>query len=117
DYNNKHEPQWAENLVAHFDEIFIIPEGGANEWGRVGAGLINRFINDTYTHIAVSVGTGTTLVGIRNKTHVAQQILGFAPMKQGQYLHEHINEHIQPDKNNNWQLFDQWHFGGFGKWN
>ena len=117
DYKNKHEPEWAEKLVANFDEIFFIPEGGANEWGRAGAGLINRFIKNTYTHIAVAVGTGTTLIGIRNKINEQQQILGFAPMKKGIYLKEYINEHIQPGKNRNWQLFDEWHLGGFGKWN
>ena len=117
DYKNKHEPEWAEKLVANFDEIFFIPEGGANEWGRAGAGLINRFIKNTYTHIVVAVGSGTTLIGIRNKINEQQQILGFAPMKKGIYLKEYISEHIQPGKNRNWQLFDEWHLGGFGKWN
>ena len=117
DYNNKHEPYWAKKLVANFDELFIVPEGGANEWGRAGAGLINRFIKDTYTHIAVSVGTGTTLIGLRNKINEHQQLLGFVPMKQGSYLKGYISEHVQPDRNHNWQLFDEWHFGGFGKWN
>jgi 1-aminocyclopropane-1-carboxylate deaminase len=116
DYKNKHEPEWAKNIVAHFDEIFLIPEGGANEWGRTGAGLLNRFINDDYTHIALSVGSGTTLIGIRNKIKEEQQIMGFAPMKKGAYLEKHVVEHIHPDKNKNWQLYDEWHFGGFGKW-
>ncbi len=117
DYNNKHEPEWAKKMAAHFDELFIIPEGGANEWGRAGAGLINRFISNAYTHIAVSVGTGTTLIGLRNKISDHQQILGFVPMKQGAYLKGYIAEHVQPEKNRNWDLFDEWHFGGFGKWN
>ena len=117
DYNNKHEPEWARNLAAHFDELFIIPEGGANEWGRVGAGLINRFINDSYTHIVLSAGTGTTLTGLRNKLDGKQQVLGFVPMKQGMHFAGHITEHLLADKNRNWQLFDEWHFGGFGRWN
>jgi 1-aminocyclopropane-1-carboxylate deaminase len=117
DYKNNHEPGWARKLVAHFDEVFIIPEGGANEWGRKGAGLISRFINDSYTHIAVAVGSGTTLVGLRNQLNERQQILGFVPMKQGTYLKENITDHLLPEKNRNWQLFDKWHFGGFGKWN
>jgi 1-aminocyclopropane-1-carboxylate deaminase len=117
DYEDRHEPEWARRFVEHFDEIMIIPEGGANEWGRAGAGLINRFIKDSYTHIAVSVGTGTTMIGIRNKTNVMQQVLGFAPMKQGGYLKESISEHLQPEQNRNWQLSDEWHFGGFAKWN
>ena len=117
DYANRHQPEWAQKLVDNFDEIFIIPEGGANEWGRAGAGLINRFIGSSYTHIAVSVGTGTTMIGLRNKLDNYQQILGFAPMKQGTYLNTYIKEHLKIDKDTNWQLFDEWHFGGFGKWN
>ena len=117
DYANRHQPEWAQKLVDNFDEIFMIPEGGANEWGRAGAGLINRFIGSSYTHIAVSVGTGTTMIGLRNKLDNYQQILGFAPMKQGTYLNTYIKEHLKIDKDTNWQLFDEWHFGGFGKWN
>ncbi|MCD6013464.1 MAG: 1-aminocyclopropane-carboxylate deaminase [Flavipsychrobacter sp.] len=116
DYNNKHEPGWARSLVAHFDEVFMIPEGGANEWGRKGAGLISRFINDTYTHIAVAVGTGTTMIGLRDKLNTHQQMLGFVPMKQGAYLEGYIRNHVQSERDRNWQLTDEWHFGGFGKW-
>jgi 1-aminocyclopropane-1-carboxylate deaminase len=38
EYSGKDEPGWANELVAHFDDIFFIPEGGANEWGRAGLG-------------------------------------------------------------------------------
>jgi 1-aminocyclopropane-1-carboxylate deaminase len=117
DYKNSHQPEWAANIVAHFDEIMIIPEGGANEWGRTGAGLLSRFIKDDYTHVVVSVGTGTTLIGLRNKISEQQQILGFVPMKNGVYLKGNIGSHLAPGKEKNWQLFDDWHFGGFGKWN
>lgn len=117
DYKNKHQPAWAERIVAHFDETLIIPEGGANEWGRAGAGLLNRFVRDSYTHVAVAVGSGTTLIGLRNKINEEQQVLGFVPMKRGTYLAADISDHLQPGRNKNWQLFDEWHFGGFGKWN
>jgi len=119
DYNNNpdsYRGEWAEKLVAHFDEIFIIPEGGANEWGRAGAGLIDRFVDHGYTQVAVSVGTGTTFIGLRNKIGLQQQLLGFVPMKQGTYLNGYIKEHIVAGADANWQLFDAWHFGGFGKW-
>ena len=117
DYKNNQEPDWLRGLVNHFDELYIIPEGGANERGRTGAGLISWHVTSTYTHILLSVGTGTTLIGLRNKLPAGQQILGFAPMKQGNYLAESINTHLHEDKRACWQLFDRWHFGGFGKWN
>jgi len=117
DYNNKHEPTWLKGLVDQFDELYIIPEGGANERGRAGAGLIDRYISDKYTHIVTAVGSGTTLAGLRNRLKAEQRILGFAPFKDGQYLVSHINEHVVEDKRQAWQLFDNWHVGGFGKWN
>lgn len=117
DYRNKHQPGWAENLVAHFDEILIIPEGGANERGRAGAGLIDRFVKSSYTHVALSVGTGTTLAGLRLKLNPQQQILGFVPMKQSTEQHKHISDHLPADQPENWTLFNDTRFGGFGKWN
>jgi 1-aminocyclopropane-1-carboxylate deaminase len=117
DYGNKEDMTWIKTLVDHFDEIFIIPEGGANEWGRAGAGLLNRFVANDYTHIMVAVGTGTTLTGLRNKLPAHQQIMGFVPMKGGNYLETCVRSHLQPEKDSNWLLTDQYHFGGFGKWN
>jgi 1-aminocyclopropane-1-carboxylate deaminase len=68
-------------------------------------------------HIALAVGSATTFIGVRNKTDIHQKVLGFAPMKQGAYLNDYIANHLVPGKNTNWQLFDKWHFGGFGKSN
>jgi 1-aminocyclopropane-1-carboxylate deaminase len=117
DYKNKDQPDWLRTLVDHFDELFIVPEGGANERGRTGAGLISWYIDAGYTHIVTAVGSGTTLAGLRARLPVSQYMLGFAPMKQGQYLKDHINAHLPDDKKDAWSLFDKWHCGGFGKWN
>ena len=117
EYQRKEDNNWIMSMAAHFDELFIIPEGGANEWGRAGAGLINRFVKDDYSHIVVSVGTGTTLIGLRNKLKTEQHLMGFVPMKQGAYLKPYIADHLQGGCDTNWQLIDDWHFGGFGKWN
>lgn len=117
EYARKHEAAWLQKLEVQFDDTFIIPEGGANEWGRQGAEEMVALIPPTYTHVCVSVGTGTTFEGLRDGLADKQQLLGFVPMKQGIYLKEEIEKHIHPAKNKNWQLFDKWHFGGFGKWN
>jgi len=117
DYARKDEPGWLQEIAAHFDEVFIIPEGGANEWGRKGAELICRFISNEYSHIIVSVGSGTTMAGIRNKADVGQKIIGMVPMKDGVYLHDHIRRHLHPGRDTNWALMDNWHFGGFARVN
>ncbi len=117
DYKDRHEPDWANELVRHFDEILFVPEGGANEWGRAGAALLNRFVSSDYTHVITAVGSGTTLAGLRNGLPIEQQMLGLVPMKGGDYLQHNIAVHLHEGKDKNWQLIDDYHFGGFGKWN
>lgn len=97
------------------DGVFLIPEGGANEWGRQGSEDIATYIPGIYTHVCISVGSGTTFTGIRNALPPPQLLLGFAPMKNGRYLDAEIAPYLKSSKA--YQLFDRWHFGGFGKSN
>jgi len=117
DYNNNNEPEWLRELVDEFDELYIVPEGGANERGRLGAGLIQFHIGEQYTHVITAVGSGTTLAGLRNKLPAEQHMIGFAPFKNGAYLKDQINQHINEDKKTTWELISHDPFGGFGKWN
>src|SRR5690606_7435618 len=41
-----------------------------------------------------------------------QEAIGFAAIKQGEYLKETIKQHCD---NRNWMLETEYHFGGFGK--
>jgi 1-aminocyclopropane-1-carboxylate deaminase len=116
-YERKTEESYLQELSIQYDHPFIIPEGGANEYGRKGIEEIAALIPASYTHICVSVGTGTTLAGLRNALPISQHISGFAPMKNGNYLKSEMAAHLSPAQNNNWQLYDAWHFGGFGKYN
>ncbi len=115
EYSLKDDPEWVNNLLLHYNKTYIIPEGGANAKGVLGAGLINRFIGSHYTHIALSVGTGTTLAGLRNALPAHQSVMGFVPMKQCTEQQAHIIPFLRPDRNTHWQLFPETHFGGFGK--
>ncbi|MBS1772310.1 MAG: pyridoxal-phosphate dependent enzyme [Bacteroidetes bacterium] len=117
DYKKIDTDEYHAQLKRDYDNPFIIPVGGANEWGREGCETIAAYISDVYTHICVSVGTGTTLIGIRNALPQKQIVLGYAPMKGGLYLKEEIDKYLHTDKQNAYTLFDDWHCGGFGKWN
>jgi 1-aminocyclopropane-1-carboxylate deaminase len=114
EYGCKEDEQWLAELRAKYS-AFIIPEGGANEWGRKGAEEIASMVPLDYTHVCVSVGTGTTFIGLRNALPAGQALWGYVPMKRGGYLKDEITSQLSTDAN--WQLFDEWHFGGFGKVN
>lgn len=113
DYAKKYDPEWLEYLSSRFNSPMIIPEGGANEHGRRGAAEIVALIPGRFTHVAISVGTGTTLAGIVKATDDDVQTVGFAPMKGGKYLQQEIAQHLP---GNNFVIHDDWHFGGFGKY-
>lgn len=113
EYDRKDDEVWLQQLTSSYGKVFIIPEGGANEWGREGATEIARYIPSTYSHVCVPVGTGTTLEGIRTALPSNIEVFGYVPMKGGNYLTEEISKHVPPK--DNWVLFDEWHFGGFGK--
>lgn len=108
---------YIEYLSREFDNPFIVPIGGANEWGRDGSAEISEYIDGSYTHICVSVGTGTTLIGIRNGISSGQMVLGYVPMKGGVYMKEEIDKYLDVGMRDGYMLYDAWHCGGFGKWN
>ncbi len=114
-YKQKTDPAYLQQLSAQYGHPFIIHEGGANEAGRPGAGELAAFIPASYTHICVSVGTGTTLAGVRNALPVSQAVMGFAPMKGGSYLQQEILPFIDTEKRDFFSITDAYHFGGFGK--
>jgi 1-aminocyclopropane-1-carboxylate deaminase len=115
EYAQKESPVFMDRLKNDFPDFFIIPEGGGNELGRKGMSLMLPFIPQDFTHILLSVGSGTTLVGLRNVLPKHQIILGFAPMKNGLYLNDSLNSFLLPEKDSNWCIVDRFHMGGFGK--
>jgi 1-aminocyclopropane-1-carboxylate deaminase len=116
-YQNKTDHAWLQTVVPDLSCSFIIPEGGANELGRKGAEAIAAFVSEEYTHVAVSAGSGTTAIGLRNALPSHQRILAFAPMKGGSYLREETATFIEAMCTAQIEWIDHFHFGGFGKWN
>ncbi len=128
-YKQKEQEEWLQLLSEQYNNPYIIPEGGNNAAGAKGTAQIVDFIPEDATHIITSVGSGTTLQGILNgvggENYVVSDntnygggfqsykfVLGMAPMKGGKYLKENIQS---PQKH--WDIIDDFHFGGFGKYN
>lgn len=112
-YAEKSDPAFLAQLQHQYPDHLIIPEGGYGAPGIAGAGKINDYIPNDTDHIALPVGSGTTIMGIINQLKENQQAIGFAAIKQGAYLKDTIRQHCN---NANWQLETEYHFGGFGKY-
>jgi 1-aminocyclopropane-1-carboxylate deaminase/D-cysteine desulfhydrase-like pyridoxal-dependent ACC family enzyme len=107
-YAQKNSTEFLESVKKEFPGYYIIPEGGAGKEGEKGAGEILQYADGkNYTHIACAIGTGTMFNGIREAASADQKILGIVALK---------GLKMESEKNNT-ELFLDYHFGGYAKFN
>jgi len=112
DYRLKAEDGFMERLHAEFGDFYSVPEGGTNILAVKGCEEILDERDAVFTHIACAVGTGGTVSGIINSAKPHQKILGFPVLKA-----DLSNDVKRFAKTKNWELFADYHFGGYAKVN
>lgn len=112
-YRNKTSQPFIDELKAEFGNFYLLPEGGTNVLAIKGCEEILTEQDKNYDYICCSVGTGGTVSGLINCSKPSQQILGFSALKGG-FLKEDISKFVHKK---NWQLFMDYHFGGYAKIN
>ncbi|MGC4040272.1 MAG: pyridoxal-phosphate dependent enzyme [Flavobacterium sp.] len=110
-YREKNSPAFMEKLKAKFDDFYLIPEGGTNDFAIKGCEEILTREDEKFNYICCSVGTGGTISGLINCSKSGQQVLGFPALK-GAFLKEDICRFAAKS---NWDLITSYHFGGYGK--
>lgn len=110
-YKNKTDPVYLQQLMQNYKRYFIIPEGGTNELAIKGCEEILTIKDQSFDIICCSVGTGGTIAGLINGSLPTQKIIGFPALK-GDFLKEDICKFA---KQNNWELWEDYHFGGYAK--
>lgn len=98
------------------NEYFIIPEGGSNHLALKGvAELLNE---QTYPdYICTAVGTGGTMAGLMNNAQYKGKVVGFAVLKNGDFLKEEVSAFLEKSFPENAELETRFHFGGYAKYN
>ncbi|WP_340077848.1 1-aminocyclopropane-1-carboxylate deaminase/D-cysteine desulfhydrase [Leptobacterium sp. I13] len=110
-YRNKNTLEFIHKLDQKFGDFYLIPEGGTNELAIKGCEEILTEKDAYFDIVCVAVGTGGTVSGIINCLKPRQQVLGFPALK-GSFLKNDIRKFAN---NNQWELIDYYHFGGYGK--
>jgi len=116
EYRKKQDSAFFNRFLSSHEKCAIIPEGGAGLPGVLGASaMIGK--DERYDIICVSGGTGTTAAGLilaeSGATIVCNQVL-----KGEGYLREEIAHLLQNEmalKGSSWDVWDQFHLGGYGK--
>jgi 1-aminocyclopropane-1-carboxylate deaminase len=110
-YRNKSE------LTSNFSkEYFVIPEGGSNNLAIRGvAELLNEQPYPDY--VCTAVGTGGSMAGLLNNSDYRGKVLGFAVLKNGDFLKEEVSALLEKSFPKNAELEIRFHFGGYAKYN
>jgi 1-aminocyclopropane-1-carboxylate deaminase len=112
-YRDKVSEPFLNQLSHEFGDFYMIPEGGTNHLAVKGCQEILTEEDSDFDYICCSVGTGGTISGVINSSFPHQKILGFPALKGG-FLREEITKFATK---NNWELIEDYHFGGYAKIN
>lgn len=94
------------------EDIYIIPEGGANALAIKGCNEIVSEINIDFDYACCACGTGTTITGIATQLQPHQKAIGMAVLK-----HEAMEMEIKSNHTTlqNSLIIDAAHYGGYAK--
>ena len=95
---------------------YWLPEGGAQTLALKGVAELINEIDVLYDILCAPCGTGATLAGIIDAVPDPVSVIGFAALKNAEFLQTDI-ESLLPRPCSNWQINQDYHFGGFAKTN
>lgn len=114
DYSLKNQEVFIDTIQQKYPNCLIIPEGGSNELGIEGCKEITGEITIDFDYIIVACGTGSTLAGIVGGLKHHQTAIGISVVKGADTL-SFIVLNTNPNKENNFKVLFDYHFGGYAK--
>jgi 1-aminocyclopropane-1-carboxylate deaminase len=93
---------------------YWLPEGGAQPLALKGVAELVEEINMPFDVLCLPCGTGTTLAGCVAALGGAKTAVGFAALKNADFLTADV-ESLLPTPYTNWQINPHYHFGGFAE--
>lgn len=118
DYRLKTKRDFIEKLHMIYGNFYLLPEGGSNYFAVKGCSEIPASIDIEYDYIAAAMGTGGTLAGITAGVPEVVKVLGFPVLKGAFFLEKDMLDlltEFSPDMRRNYELFFDYHFGGYAK--
>ncbi len=104
-----------EKIMSENPALYWIPEGGYGNLGMLGAADIWNCVpnRETYSHVFLPVGSGTTVAGLLQGSNMNQQVFGVSVMKHNFSLEKEIEALVPNTKR--LELLHDFHFGGYAK--
>ncbi len=122
-YQNKNELYKYVDQLFPEQDIYTIPEGGNNNLGIEGCKEITKYIGINFDYVCCACGTGATITGIILSLINNQKAIGFQALKADSYIKNEVTTGLDKFLNStdflkqqdNWQINEEYHFGGYAK--
>jgi 1-aminocyclopropane-1-carboxylate deaminase len=108
-------------LGKQVESIYLIPEGGSNQLAIKGVSEIISELSmqiNCPDYIFSACGTGGTLAGLIEGVYSSNwgaKVCGVPVLKAGNSIQSTIQELSEHSELVDWQLYDEYHFGGYAK--
>ena len=112
EYAKRNDNNYISELIRKYKKAFIVPEGGNNKLGVLGAEEILETQDKSFDYIICPIGTGATLSGIVNSSKKTQKVIGINCINDTKDINKNIS---QKTNKNNWEIINEFNFGGFAK--
>tara|TARA_B100000927_G_scaffold2106_1_gene1672 strand:- start:2642 stop:3541 length:900 start_codon:yes stop_codon:yes gene_type:complete len=112
EYAKRNNIKYLSELTRKYKKAFIVPEGGNNKLGILGAEEILEKQDKSFDYIICPIGTGATLSGIVNSSNKTQKLIGINCINDTKDINKNIS---QKTNKNNWEIINEFNFGGFAK--
>ncbi len=112
EYAKRNDNNYVSELIRKYKKAFIVPEGGNNKLGVLGAEEILEKQDKSFDYIICPIGTGATLSGIVNSSKKTQKVIGINCVCDTIYINKNIS---QKTNKKNWEIINEFNFGGFAK--
>ncbi len=115
-YRLKTETKFINELHDLFGEFYLIPEGGTNELAIQGVAEFAQDLKseNSFEYVCCACGTGGTIAGLI-KGLPDKEVIGFSSLKEG-FIKKEV-EKLVGNHSSNWQVMNEYHFGGYAKLN
>lgn len=118
EYRRRYDSDYHSELEKRFQNVFIIPEGGANFFGVQGVAEVLSEIPFEPDYILTAAGTGTTTAGLLHGSNHTR-VIAVPVLKGGEFLFQEISELLANESAqylSRLELQSAYHFGGYGKY-
>ena len=122
-FRQMHEPVFQTKIQAEYGPCYLLPMGGTNTLGISGCENavqeIAQQLPKLPDYLCACCGTGGTFSGLVAGMQGRGKLLGFPALK-GNFLQYDIQYLLHSYRNghcSNWQLMQDYHFGGYAKYN